>query len=98
MSAGVPTAGADMLAWAGTVEERWWGDVRGGVHRVCGGHVAASAADGVPALRWLAYRGGPGADGAGEGVRLLAQDQAAGRGARLRHAHAGQHLSGPQAP
>ena len=53
---------------------------------------------GVPALRRLAYRGGSGADRAGEGVRLLAQDQAAGRGARLRRPHADQHLPGRQAP
>jgi hypothetical protein len=44
--------GAGMLAFSRSAfKERWCGDVRGGVRRVCGDHVAAPAADGVPALR-----------------------------------------------
>ena len=73
-------------------------DISRGVHRVRGGRGAAAAADGVPALRRLAHRGRSGADRAGEGLRVLAQDQETGRGPCVRRAHPGQHLSGPEAP
>src|SRR5215472_689886 len=72
LAAGAPcmTTGAHAA-----LKERWSGDIRGGLRRVRGGHVPATAANGVPALRRLAYRRGSCAGSAGEGVRVLAQNQ-----------------------